>query len=115
MNRVEQERYRVALESLAEEIRRRLEGDEEAAQPVPPDRAIGRLTRVEAMQAQQMTLAMRRRRQERLQRIGHALELIRQERYGVCSRCGEDIGAARLDASPDTFLCLPCMERLPRR
>lgn len=115
MNREEQERYRVTLESLAAEIRRRLEGDEEAAQPVTPDRAIGRLTRVEGMQAQQMTLAMRRRRQERLQRIEHALDLIRQECYGACSRCGEDIGAARLDVTPDTFVCLPCMERLQRR
>lgn len=112
MDREEQGRYGVVLEAAAVELRRLLAGDGESTQPVAPDRAIGRLTRVSAMQAQQMSLAGRQRQQQRLLRIGHALELVRQGTYGSCTRCGEDIERARLDAIPDTFVCMPCMGQL---
>lgn len=114
MNRQEQARYRPVLESMAAEVRRRLAA-EEGSQPVAPDRAIGRLTRIDAMQAQQLALAIRRRQQQRLQRIEHALELIRRGEYGVCTRCGQDIDVARLDVAPDTFLCMPCTDALQPR
>jgi DnaK suppressor protein len=108
----EQARYRTILENLASDLRRRLAGSEESAAPVAPDRAIGRLTRQEALQAQQMALAVRRRVHQQLERIERALELIRQGRYGACNRCGDEIGSQRLDIAPDTFLCVPCIERL---
>jgi DnaK suppressor protein len=115
MDRDEQSRYGAALEAAAAELRRLLAGDQESTQPVAPDRAIGRLSRVGAMQAQQMSLDGRRRQQERLRRIEHALGLVGQGTYGSCTRCGEDIGQARLNAIPDTFLCVVCVERLQSR
>jgi DnaK suppressor protein len=115
MDRDEQSRYGAALKAAAAELRRLLAGDQESTQPVAPDRAIGRLSRVGAMQAQQMSLDGRRRQQERLRRIEHALGLVGQGTYGSCTRCGEDIGRARLNAIPDTFLCVVCVERLQSR
>lgn len=96
MDREEQTRYGAMLEVAAAELRRLLAGDHESTQPVVPDRAIGRLSRVSAMQAQQMSLDGRRRQEERRRRIEHALGLVRQGTYGSCTRCGEDIGQARL-------------------
>lgn len=115
MDRDEQSRYGAALEAAAAELRRLLAGDQESTQPVAPDRAIGRLSRVGAMRARQMSLVGRRRERERLRRIEHALGLVGQGTYGSCTRCGEDIGRARLYAIPDTFLCVVCVERLPSR
>jgi DnaK suppressor protein len=115
MDREEQSGYGAVLEAVAAELRRLLAGGQESTQPVAPDRAIGRLSRVDAMQAQQMSLAGRRRQQERVQRIEHALGLVRQGTYGSCTRCGEAIGRARLDAIPDTFLCMVCVEQLQSR
>ena len=115
MDRDQQSRYGVVLEVVAAELRRLLAGDGESTRPVAPDRAIGRLTRVGAMQAQQMSLAGRPRQQQRLLRIGHVLDRVRQGTYGSCTRCGEDIERARLDAIPDTFLCMPCVGRLQSR
>lgn len=114
MNRDALERYRTRLESLAAELRRRLE-DTESTAPISPDRAIGRLTRVEAMQAQQISLSMRRGREQRLLRVQHALERVAQGTYGTCTKCGLDIAPERLEASPDTFLCIACAERLRAR
>lgn len=110
-----QRRYRAVLDVLAADLLGRLAGDAEARDPVSPDRAIGRLSRVEAMQAQQVSLAVHRRAQQRLQRVEHALKLISEGRYGSCTTCGEDIDTARLDVSPDTFVCIPCLDRLQGR
>lgn len=110
-----QHRYREILKTVAADLRGRLAGDHEARDPVSPDRAIGRLSRVDAMQAQQVSLAVHRRAQQRLQRVEHALKLIDEGRYGSCTTCGEDIDTARLDVSPDTFVCVPCLDRLQGR
>lgn len=115
MTRDEQRRYQPLLESIAEELRRRLATTDESQAPVAPDRAIGRLTRVDAMQAQQVALAMRRRQEQRLQRVEHALALIARGEYGACTRCREDIDPARLAVAPDTFVCVACAEQLRAR
>jgi DnaK suppressor protein len=111
MDEAEQARYRTILEDMAADLRRRLAASDASTAPVAPDRAIGRLTRQEAMQAQQMSLAVRRRWQQQLQRIAQALELVRQGRYGRCGTCGEEIARERLAVMPDTFLCVPCVDR----
>ncbi|HEX9822617.1 MAG TPA: TraR/DksA C4-type zinc finger protein [Methylomirabilota bacterium] len=114
MNAQAQAHYRTILEGLAGDLRRRLAESADSSAPVSPDRAIGRLTRQEALQAQQMALAVRRRAQQQLQRVEHALELLGQGRYGRCARCGQDIGKERLDVAPDTFLCVSCIDGLRR-
>jgi DnaK suppressor protein len=40
--------------------------------------------------------------------IDAALERIAQGRFGVCASCGEDIEPERLQAMPETALCLGC-------
>ena len=80
MDAHEQAHYRTRLEDLAATLRQHLAESQESSAPVAPDRAIGRLTRQDALQAQQMALEVRRRAQQQLQRIEHALDLIRQDR-----------------------------------
>ena len=41
-------------------------------------------------------------------RIDAALGRIASGDYGICTRCGEDIGAERLDAVPYTPFCRDC-------
>lgn len=40
--------------------------------------------------------------------VERALAAIANDTYGVCSQCGEPIGAIRLNALPETNLCLLC-------
>jgi len=104
---MEHAEYRTALERLRSELNASLAEDGDAA-PVEPDRAIGRLTRQDAMQAQQMALELRRRNRQRLQMIGQALERFDAGEYGECKRCGRPISAARLDVKPETPVCVEC-------
>jgi DnaK suppressor protein len=102
------EKYRAELERLRSELQKQLSSSEDGAKPIAPDNAIGRLTRVDAMQSQQMAMALRQQNQLRLQRIDQALRFIDNGRYGVCVKCGEDISESRLSVVPESVLCVKC-------
>jgi len=54
-----------------------------------------------------------------LERVTRALEKLDEGTYGVCDVCGRDIPGARLEAMPDSVLCVTCAagarEAPPRR
>jgi RNA polymerase-binding protein DksA len=52
--------------------------------------------------------------QSELQQVRAALKRISEGEYGICSECGQTIGAARLAALPYATLCIECAERLER-
>jgi DnaK suppressor protein len=80
-------------------------------QPVSPDNAIGRLTRQDALQQQQMSAELVRRHEQERVRVEGALRAIDAGTYGVCQRCGEPIAVARLDAMPHAAVCVACADR----
>lgn len=62
------------------------------------------------MQAKQMALEIRRQNEGRLHQIQSALRRMEQGKYGVCSRCEEEIALPRLKAKPEALFCVPCTE-----
>ena len=71
---------------------------------------MGRLSRMDALQGQQMAQASERRRKEMLTRIDGALRRIENGDYGVCFVCGDDIDTARLNIDPTATRCIGCVE-----
>lgn len=69
---------------------------------------VGRLSRMDAMQIQQMELELRRRRERELQALQRALTRIDEGEYGYCLECGEEINPNRLDIDPAATLCIRC-------
>lgn len=78
------------------------------AQPVGLDLPIGRLSRMDAVQQQQMAAGQQRRLEQELQQILAALGRLDQLRYGFCLRCLEPIPYGRLLIRPTTTLCYDC-------
>ena len=60
-------------------------------------------------------LRLRDRDREHATRIQLALARIDSGTFGICSTCGQAIGAARLRARPETELCIDCMRDAERR
>ncbi|MCR9094224.1 MAG: TraR/DksA C4-type zinc finger protein [bacterium] len=105
----EKEELRGLLETLARELDEGLESAADAARPVeldPP--AIGRVSRIDAIQQQKMAEANRAAQQARRQAVRAALARIGEEEFGECRACGEDIGLARLRARPESHTCIDC-------
>jgi len=100
--------YRKLLQNLRKEIKEYLESSKDASETVHLDTAIGRLSRMDAMQDQQMALELRRRRELQLQRITAAFERMSLGTYGQCLSCKQPISEERLELSPDAPLCVKC-------
>ena len=103
-----QAHFRERLLALEKEIQADLVASKDASGVVELDTAIGRLSRMDAMQNQQMALELRRRQEQQLQRIANALQRITQNRYGLCGRCKQPIAEDRLEISPDAVMCVRC-------
>lgn len=83
--------------------------DQQAADPVELDQSrVGRLSRMDAMQGQAMSLEAKRRREAELLRISSALKRIEEGDYGYCARCEEEIVTGRLEIDPSVLLCVQC-------
>lgn len=108
-------RLRELLESQRLDIEQRLAALRTETQPVGLDLPIGRLSRMDAMQQQEMAAGQQRRIEQELQHIDAARQRIEQHRYGCCVRCQNDIPYERLKVRPTTTLCLECQEDLEKK
>ncbi len=70
--------------------------------------SVGRLSRMDAMQQQEMAQAEARRRVNDLARIDTALKRMDEDEYGWCAECGEPIAYKRLEIDPAAALCIGC-------
>lgn len=102
----------IELEILAgEELERLLEEERGAAESlaaVSPDKAIGRLSRLDAMQMQEVAKEAQRQRATRIHQLREALKRMDMGEYGLCSACGEWIDFVRLEARPEILMCGGC-------
>ena len=72
--------------------------------------SVGRVSRMDAMQTQQMALELERRRKEQLLQIKAALTRIDKGDFGYCSVCEEEIAMGRLSINPTVTRCVGCSE-----
>ena len=79
--------------------------------PVSPDNAIGRLSRLEAMNEKSVNEVALRSARERVTRIGAALTRLDDDEFGLCAECAEIIPFARLKSMPGARLCVKCTEQ----
>ena len=77
--------------------------------------SVGRLSRMDALQQQAMAQKGRQNLTERLALVKQALAAVDAGEYGLCRRCEEPIGYARLHAAPEAPLCLACQGRQENR
>ena len=106
---VDTEAMRTLLVEEREALLRASASTAEDRAPVELDQqAVGRSSRMDAIQVRAMAEASETRRQGRLQRIDAALKRIDDGSYGECLECGEPIPPRRLEIDPAVPLCVSC-------
>ena len=105
--------FELLLKNIQNELLIASETGDEAEDVVELDQTrMGRLSRMDAMQAQAMSVETGRRRRQDLIAIEAALVRITEDDYGDCFECGEVINPNRLEANPIATLCINCAEAL---
>jgi RNA polymerase-binding transcription factor len=101
--------WRTRLTTLRAQLSGEDEGAAEWRKPVELDQqSVGRLSRMDAMQQQQMADAEARRRKSDIARIDAALKRLDEDEFGWCLTCGEEIAAKRLEIDPMATQCVSC-------
>ncbi|MCV6587108.1 MAG: TraR/DksA C4-type zinc finger protein [Marinibacterium sp.] len=109
MNEAETARFRALIEArlaaIAEENALGVEGQ---AVVTLDQQAVGRLSRMDALQMQAMARAQQGRRDVESQRLRVALQRLAQGDYGFCDDCAEAIPTGRLELDLGATLCVSC-------
>jgi DnaK suppressor protein len=64
---------------------------------------------------QSFTFRLRGREKSFLDKIERALKKIEDDTFGTCESCDEEISVKRLEARPETTLCIRCKEDQERQ
>ena len=73
--------------------------------------SVGRLSRMDALQGQAMSLELEHRRQLQLTNIVAALQRLDKGDYGYCLDCDEEIETKRLQHDPAITRCVRCAQK----
>jgi DnaK suppressor protein len=104
--------WRTRLLALREELEGIAATGDESAGVVELDQSkVGRLSRMDAMQAQAMAQASSNRRKAMLVKITAALKRIDDGDFGFCRDCDEPINPKRLEFDPTATQCIECASK----
>lgn len=101
--------FKERLEALKVELDAEEKLNNQSSKPPELDQqAVGRVSRIDAIQMQQMAKAGQRRLGQKRLRLEKALQLIADGDYGFCLQCDEPIALKRLELDPTTLSCIVC-------
>ncbi len=92
-------------------LRREITSLEEATQPISPENAIGRVSRMDAINNKGVAEAALRSARRKLSKLRAAKENIEKVGFGICSLCKQAIPQARLMYLPESTRCVRCADR----
>ncbi len=111
MTEDEKEKIVQLMVSGIEELKKTIANLEDSARPVSPDNAIGRLSRMDAINNKMISDSALRSMKSRLSQLEHLLGRIDKPDFGMCFMCGEPIAVKRLMVLPESSLCIHCADR----
>lgn len=104
------------LNQRKQELLDQLKNSESSTKPVTLDQqSVGRVSRIDAIQQQQMAVANREQDRNLLIAINNSLDRVDNDEYGYCLECAEPIGFARLQVQPQAEFCVVCQEAMEDR
>ena len=98
------------VEQEIEATKTSIEKLKQQTNPVSPDNSIGRLSRMEAINAKSVTETSIAQANERLKKLAWALSQADNEDFPYCQNCGEAIPLKRLMLVPESRRCVECAQ-----
>ena len=79
--------------------------------PLAPDCAIGRVSRMDAINNRSINEAALRQRQTQLKALEYAINHVDDTDFGKCIKCGQEIPLGRIMLMPESKKCVSCASR----
>jgi RNA polymerase-binding transcription factor len=110
MEKVQLQKFKESLEAKRTEIIKRAEQTLQQDMSLDTDDFPDEMDLASSEYLQAFTFRLRGREKVFLSKIQKALERIDNGTFGVCEECDEPISIKRLEARPETTLCIRCKE-----
>lgn len=81
---------------------------QELTKPIAPDVAIGRISRMDAINNKSITEAALIQAEDKLKNLQRVLSKIDDEDFGVCLKCHKPIPLGRILIRPESLYCVNC-------
>jgi len=78
--------------------------------PIEPENAIGRISRMDAINNKSINDRMLRKAKEKLKKLNLALSRINEKEFGMCINCNKLINENRLMLMPEVVRCVKCAQ-----
>lgn len=88
---------------------RSIEDYKEMTQPIEPDDAIGRISRMDAINNKSVTEAALRAAQHKLNDLKDVLRRVDAKDFGICVNCKNPIAIQRIILVPQAKVCMECI------
>jgi len=87
-----------------------IEEYKELTKPISPDCAIGRISRMDAINNKSVAEASLRQAENKLNSLHRVLSQIDTDDFGVCLKCKQQIPLGRILIRPQSLLCVNCAQ-----
>ena len=114
VNKVTLKKFKTLLTEKREEIVKKAKETLEQDMALDTDDLPDEMDLASSEYLQSFTFRLRGREKGLLDKIEKALAKIEDGSFGVCESCGEEIAVKRLEARPETTLCIQCKEEQER-
>lgn len=106
---IDKDELRTRLREQIELTQKKIVGYEGMAAPVSPDDAIGRVSRMDAINNKSVAEAALRQARNKLGKLKHMLLTMDDDpNFGICRRCGKPIPPMRVILMPESPYCVRC-------
>lgn len=85
-----------------------IEEYKELTKPVAPDVAIGRISRMDAINNKSVIEASLLQAQQKMQSLKRVLSMYGTDEFGKCIKCKQEIPPARILLLPESLYCVNC-------
>lgn len=107
----DRENIKVAIAAKIKRTESDIEYLVEVTKPVGPENAIGRISRMDAINNKSVNDAALAKSRNTLIGLKNAIVKIDEPDFGKCAKCGGDIQIGRLKLMPESTRCMKCVNR----
>lgn len=108
MDKDEKEKFHQLVLNKIEELKSYIKDLEEVTKPIAPENAIGRVSRMDAINNRSVNEAALQQARHRLSKLHNVLQNKDNPNFGKCVRCGNVIPPGRLLLVPESSKCVHC-------
>lgn len=82
----------------------------ELTKPISPDSAIGRVSRMDAINNKSVVEASLRQAESKLRNLKRVFSQLGSKEFGICLKCKQPIPIGRILIRPESLLCVNCAQ-----